>query len=137
MPKQNDKKGTQSAVLRRVLVYLKPHLPVLALSLLLSLIAVALTLFAYSTILGWSLYGSRCVQYLLGLRAAKVYQLIFVIVIVVGSVSSLDFVWNIADTLNGLMAIPNFIALFALSPVIFRITREHFRGVDLASARHE
>ena len=100
-------------------------------------IAVALTLFAYSTILGWSLYGSRCVQYLLGLRAAKVYQLIFVIVIVIGSVSSLDFVWNIADTLNGLMAIPNFIALFALSPVIFKITREHFRGVDLSSAKHE
>ena len=100
-------------------------------------IAVALTLFAYSTILGWSLYGSRCVQYLLGLRAAKVYQLIFVIVIVIGSVSSLDFVWNIADTLNGLMAIPNFIALFALSPVIIKITREHFRGVDLSSAKHE
>ena len=100
-------------------------------------IAVALTLFAYSTILGWSLYGSRCVQYLLGLRAAKVYQLSFVIVIVIGSVSSLDFVWNIADTLNGLMAIPNFIALFALSPVIFKITREHFRGVDLSSAKHE
>ena len=100
-------------------------------------IAVALTLFAYSTILGWSLYGSRCVQYLLGLRAAKVYQFIFIIMIVVGSVSSLDFVWNIADTLNGLMAIPNFIALFALSPVIFKITREYFRGVDLASAKHE
>ena len=100
-------------------------------------IAVALTLFAYSTILGWSLYGSRCVQYLLGLRAAKVYQFVFIIMIVVGSVSSLDFVWNIADTLNGLMAIPNFIALFALSPVIFKITREYFRGVDLASAKHE
>ena len=100
-------------------------------------IAVALTLFAYSTILGWSLYGSRCVQYLLGLRAAKVYQFVFIIMIVVGSVSSLDFVWNIADTLNGLMAIPNFIALFALSPVIFKITREYFRGVDLASAKRE
>ena len=100
-------------------------------------IAVALTLFAYSTILGWSLYGSRCVQYLLGLRAAKVYQFVFIIMIVVGSVSSLDFVWNIADTLNGLMAIPNFIALFALSPVIFKITRDYFRGVDLASAKHE
>ena len=96
-------------------------------------IAVALTLFAYSTILGWSLYGSRCVQYLMGLRAAKVYQVIFVLVIVVGSVSSLDFVWNIADTLNGLMAIPNFIALFALSGVVFRVTKEHFRAVDLGN----
>ena len=49
----------------------------------------------------------------------------------------MTFVWNIADTLNGLMAIPNFIALFALSPVIFKITREYFRGVDLASAKHD
>ena len=97
-------------------------------------IAVALSLFAYSTILGWSLYGSRCVQYLLGLRAAKVYQLVFIAVIVVGSVSSLDFVWNIADTLNGLMAIPNFIALFALSPVVFKLTKDYFRGVDLSRA---
>ena len=96
-----------------------------------------MTLFAFTTILGWSLYGSRCVQYLLGLRAAKVYQLVFILVIVVGSVSSIDFVWNIADTLNGLMAIPNFIALFALSGVVFQITKEHFRGVDLAKAKHE
>ena len=92
-------------------------------------IAVALTLFAYSTILGWSLYGSRCVQYLLGLRAAKVYQLVFIIVIVIGSVSSLDFVWNIADTLNGLMSIPNLIALLLLSPVVIKVTKEHFAGL--------
>ena len=88
-------------------------------------IAVALTLFAYSTILGWSLYGSRCVQYLLGLRAAKVYQLIFVIVIVIGSVSSLDFVWNIADTLNGMMMLPNLIGVIVLSPVVCRITKNY------------
>ena len=93
-------------------------------------VAVALALFAYSTILGWSLYGSRCIQHLFGLKAAKVYQIIFVIMIVVGSVSSLDFVWNIADTLNGLMAIPNFIALFALSPVVFKLTREYFARYD-------
>ena len=93
-------------------------------------IAIALMLFAYSTILGWSLYGSRCVQYLFGLRGAKIYQFLFILVIVVGSVSTLDFVWNIADTLNGLMAIPNFIALFALSPVVFRVTKDHFKEVD-------
>lgn len=89
-------------------------------------IAIALALFAYSTILGWSLYGSRCVQHLFGLKAAKVYQVVFILMIVVGSVSSLDFVWNIADTLNGMMAIPNFIAIFALSPVVFKLTREYF-----------
>lgn len=104
-------------------------------------VAFALMLFAYSTILGWSLYGTRCVQYLFGLKGAKVYQVIFIIVIVVGSVSSLDVVWNISDTFNGLMAIPNFIALFALSPVVFKITKEHFSKVGknspLESAKHE
>ncbi len=94
-------------------------------------VAVALSLFAYSTILGWSLYGTRCVQHLLGMKAARVYQVIFIVVIVVGCVSSLDFVWNIADTLNGLMAIPNFIALFALSPVVFKLTKDYFHRYDL------
>lgn len=89
-------------------------------------VAVALMLFAYSTILGWSLYGTRCVQYLFGLKGAKVYQLIFIVVIVIGSVSSLDVVWDMADTFNGLMAIPNFVALFALSGVVAGLTKEYF-----------
>jgi len=89
-------------------------------------VAIALMLFAYSTILGWSLYGTRCVQYLGGLKAAKYYQFVFILVIVVGSVTSLDVVWDIADTFNGLMAIPNFIALFALSPVVFKLTKDFF-----------
>lgn len=89
-------------------------------------VAIALAMFAFSTILGWSLYGTRCVQYLLGLKGAKVYQFIFVIVVVLGSVASLDTVWDIADTLNGLMAIPNFIAVFALSGVVARMTKEYF-----------
>ena len=102
-------------------------------------VAVALMLFAYSTILGWSLYGTRCVQYLLGIKASKVYQLIFIVVIVVGSVTSLNAVWDIADTLNGLMAIPNFIALFGLSPVVFKLTKEHFHKVkaEMAEVRKE
>ncbi len=89
-------------------------------------VAIALMLFAYSTILGWSLYGTRCVQYLFGLKGAKVYQLIFIAVIVIGSVSSLDVVWDMADTFNGLMAIPNFVALFALSGVVAGLTKEYF-----------
>ena len=93
-------------------------------------VAIALMLFAYSTILGWSLYGTRCFQYLFGLKAAKIYQFAFIIVIIIGSVASLDIVWDIADTFNGLMAIPNFIALFALSPVVFKLTKEHFRKID-------
>ena len=88
-------------------------------------VALALTLFAFTTVLGWSLYGS-CVQYLFGLKVAKGYQVLFIIIVVVGAVASLDVVWDIADTFNGLMAIPNFIALFALSGVVAKLTKEYF-----------
>ena len=73
-------------------------------------------------------------QYLLGLKAAKVYQFIFVVVVVIGSVASIDAVWDVADTLNGLMAIPNFVALFALSGVVAKLTREHFSN-DLSKKK--
>ena len=89
-------------------------------------VALALTLFAFTTVLGWSLYGSRCVQYLFGLKVAKGYQVLFIIIVVVGAVASLDVVWDIADTFNGLMAIPTFIALFALSGVVAKLTKEYF-----------
>ena len=89
-------------------------------------VAFALMMFAYSTILGWSLYGTRCTQYLFGLKAAKIYQFIFIAVVIVGCVSPIAAVWNLADTFNGLMAIPNFIALFLLSPVLFKTTKEFF-----------
>ena len=89
-------------------------------------VAISLMFFAYSTILGWSLYGTRCMEYLLGMKAAKVYQAIFIVMIVVGATVSLDIVWDISDTFNGLMAIPNFIALFALSGVVAKLTKEHF-----------
>ena len=89
-------------------------------------VALALTLFAFTTVLGWSLYGSRCVQYLFGLKVAKGYQVLFIIIVVVGAVASLDVVWDIADTFNGLMAIPNFVALFALSGVVAKLTKEFF-----------
>ena len=90
-------------------------------------IAIALMMFAYSTILGWSLYGTRCVQYLFGMSAARVYQLLFIGIIIVGCVSPIEAVWNLADTFNGLMAIPNFTALFALSPVLFQLVRDFFK----------
>ena len=89
-------------------------------------VAIALIFFAYSTILGWSLYGARCAEYLFGIKASKVYQVLFIIMIVVGATTSLDIVWNVADTLNGLMAIPNFIALFALSGVVAKLTKDYF-----------
>ena len=93
-------------------------------------VALALVLFAFSTILGWALYGTRCVQYLFGMKASRAYQLVFIVVVVIGSVASVDVVWDIADTFNGLMAIPNFIALFALSGTVARLTEEYFEEKD-------
>ena len=90
-------------------------------------VAVALMFFAYSTILGWSLYGTRSAEYLVGMKATKIYQVIFVLMIVVGATTSLDVAWDVADTFNGLMAIPNFIALFALSGVVAKLTKEYFQ----------
>ena len=90
------------------------------------LVAVGITLFALSTILSWSLYGTRCCEFLMGSRAARVYQIIFVCVILVGATLKLDLVWNIADTLNGFMAVPNLVALLGLSGVVIQLTRAHF-----------
>ena len=93
-------------------------------------VAFALMLFAFSTVLGWSLYGTRCVQYLFGLKGVKVFQVIFVIVVVVGCVSPLSVVWDLADTFNGLMAIPNFVGLFALSGVVAAETKKYFSNKE-------
>lgn len=89
-------------------------------------VAIALMLFAFSTILGWSLYGTRCVEFLFGMKTTKIYQAIFVVMVVCGATFSINVVWDIADTFNGLMAIPNFFALFALSGVVAKLTKEYF-----------
>ncbi len=89
-------------------------------------VAIALMMFAFSTILGWSLYGTRCMEYIGGSKVTKVYQILFTIMVVVGSTTSISVAWDVADTFNGLMAIPNFIALFALSGVVAKLTREYF-----------
>lgn len=90
------------------------------------IIAVCLVLFAFSTILGWALYGSRCCEFLLGPKAIKPYRVVYVLITVVGATTNLELVWSIADTLNGLMALPNLVALAALSGVVVKTTREHF-----------
>ena len=94
-----------------------------------TLLALGLLLFATSTILGWSLYGTRCIEYLFGHKAVKPYQLLFVIVIVLGAVADLTLVWDISDTLNGLMAIPNLIGLLLLSPVVIKVTKDYFKAL--------
>ncbi len=89
-------------------------------------IAVCLTLFAISTVLTWALYGSRCVEFLLGYKASKIYQIIFCIFAAIAGTVELSLAWDIADTLNGLMAIPNLISLALLSPVVIKLTKEYF-----------
>ena len=95
------------------------------------IIAVAITLFALSTILSWSLYGTRCCEFLLGSKATLVYQIIFVFTVIIGATLDLELVWNIADTLNGFMAVPNLIALLGLSGVVIKLTKDYFAADQL------
>ncbi|WP_039019858.1 alanine/glycine:cation symporter family protein [Halocynthiibacter namhaensis] len=90
------------------------------------LIAVALSIFAFTTILGWSFYGEKCVGYFFGAKALMPYRVLWIIAIYFGATADLGFVWLLADTLNAMMAIPNLIALALLSPVVFKLTREFF-----------
>ncbi len=87
------------------------------------LVALALSLFAFTTLLGWSVYGERCTEYLFGVRAIIPFRWAWIAAVPLGALAKLDFVWLLADTLNALMALPNLIALLLLSPVVFRITR--------------
>ena len=96
------------------------------------IIAVGITLFALSTILSWALYGTRCCEFLLGTKSVPVYQALFILVIVIGATLELELVWNIADTLNGFMAIPNLIALLGLSGVVVKLTKNYFDKEKLA-----
>ena len=90
------------------------------------IVAIALSVFAFTTILGWSVYSEKCVQYLLGVKAVKPFRILWILVVPLGAISSLDFIWLLADTLNAMMAIPNLIALVLLSPVVFALTRDYF-----------
>lgn len=89
------------------------------------IIAACITMFAFSTLLSWSLYGGRCMEFLFGEKGMAVYQAIYVVFVVVGATTQLDLVWNLADSMNALMAIPNLIAVLALSPTVVRLTREY------------
>ena len=90
-------------------------------------LSIAILLFAFSTVLGWSFYGTKAMEYLFGTKSTIVYKIIFVAFIVVGATMSLDLAWDIADTLNGLMAIPNLIGVLALSGVVVKITRNYIK----------
>lgn len=92
------------------------------------LVAVATALFAYSTLLGWSYYGEKAVEYLAGARAIRIYRVVFVSAVIVGAMMQLEFVWNFSDLMNGLMAIPNLIALLMLSKIVKQETERYFKS---------
>ncbi|RZO20531.1 MAG: sodium:alanine symporter family protein [SAR92 clade bacterium] len=90
------------------------------------ILSLCVALFAFTTMLGWSYYGERCAEFLLGPRVITPFRVLWVIGIFVGTQMSLELVWKMTDALNGLMAIPNLIALLLLSPIVFKLTKEYF-----------
>lgn len=92
------------------------------------ILVVGIVLFAFSTILGWSYYGERCIEYLFGKKGIMPYKVIFVLILIIAPITALDLVWTLADIFNGLMAIPNVIAIIALSPVIAKETNYYMYG---------
>ncbi|MBT3504388.1 MAG: sodium:alanine symporter family protein [Piscirickettsiaceae bacterium] len=90
-------------------------------------VTIGLTVFAFTTILGWSIYSEKCVTYLMGIKAIMPFRILWILAVPVGATSDLEFIWLVADTLNALMAIPNLIALLLLSPVVFGLTLAYFR----------
>ena len=90
-------------------------------------LTLSLVLFAFTTILGWSYYGERCFEFIFkSTKFLPLYRLIFVVMVALGGYLTLDVVWKIADIVNGLMALPNLIALLVLSPIIFKETKSYF-----------
>jgi AGCS family alanine or glycine:cation symporter len=97
------------------------------------IVSIGLIIFAFTTILGWSYYGERCAEYLLGTRVIVPYRLVWIIAIFLGAIAAgenqhIKLLWLAADTFNGLMALPNLVALILLSPVVFKLTRLWFAG---------
>lgn len=90
--------------------------------------AIAMCCFAFSTILGWGLYGARCIEFLFSEKVIKPFMVAYSLVAILGATANLGLMWSIAETFNGLMAIPNLIALFLLSGTVVRLTKEYFAG---------
>ncbi|HHY77814.1 MAG TPA: sodium:alanine symporter family protein [Clostridiales bacterium] len=90
------------------------------------IVSIGILLFAFSTILGWAYYGERCAEYLFGPKVNMAYRIIWIPFIVIGAIGGLNALWDLADTLNGLMAIPNLIGVLGLSGVIIKLTKEFF-----------
>jgi AGCS family alanine or glycine:cation symporter len=90
------------------------------------IVSIGILLFAFSTILGWEYYGERCAEYLFGPKVNNIYRILWIPFIVLGAVGGLEPIWDLADTMNGLMAIPNLIGIVGLSGVVIKLTKEFF-----------
>ncbi len=88
-------------------------------------VALAITMFAFTTVLGWSFYGAKAVEYLMGISWSRIYRVLFVFLVVVGALIESNLAWDISDTFNGLMMFPNLIGLLVLSPLVVRLTRNY------------
>jgi AGCS family alanine or glycine:cation symporter len=99
-------------------------------------VAIAMLFFAFTTVLGWSQYGSKAVEYLFGIKGVKVYRFIFVAMIISGAIMEGGLAWDLSDTFNGLMMIPNLIGVVALLPLVLKITQNYIDrkigGKDIA-----
>jgi len=96
------------------------------------IVTFGLVIFAFTTILGWSYYGERCAEYLFGVKVILPYRILWIVSIFIGAIGAkenLETIWTFADVLNGLMAIPNLIAIMLLSPVIFSVTHEYLKNI--------
>ncbi|HEY7773463.1 MAG TPA: sodium:alanine symporter family protein [Marinagarivorans sp.] len=92
-------------------------------------ISIAIALFAFTTLLGWSYYGERCAEFLMGPKAVMPFRVLWILAVPIGAVTELSRVWTLADTLNGLMALPNLIALCLLSPIVVKLSKDYFSSL--------
>lgn len=90
------------------------------------IVTLGLVIFAFTTVLGWSYYGERCAEFLFGVKVILPYRILWLVAIILGALGKLEIIWLLADVLNGMMAIPNLLALVGLSPVVFQLTRNYF-----------
>jgi AGCS family alanine or glycine:cation symporter len=101
-----------------------------------SILTIALVVFAFTTILGWSYFSEKCWEFMVGAKVVQPFRMLWVLVVPFGAIAQLDFVWLVADTLNGLMAIPNLLSLLLLSPIVVKLTQVHFaKNNDVSLAR--
>ena len=89
--------------------------------------AIAMCCFAFSTIVGWGLYGARCAEFLLGNKILLPFNIAYCLVSILGATTDLGLIWSISDTFNGFMTVPNLIGIFLMTPVVLRLIKEHFR----------